>query len=73
MSVRLASMQRKRLVAESAIRSDIQIVKLAEIMCIQFKQVSQDRLVLAQGEIEVDTQGWLICMFSHSWDMRVLL
>jgi hypothetical protein len=32
-----------------------------------------DRRVLAQGEIEFDTQGWLICMFSHSWDMRVLL
>jgi hypothetical protein len=35
----------------AAIRPDSQSVKLAEIMCIQFKQVSQDRGVFAQGEV----------------------
>ena len=47
MSVRFTPIQRKRLVTKSAIRPYIQNVKLAEIVCIQFKQVSQDRRVLA--------------------------
>ena len=33
----------------AAIRPDSQSVKLAETMCIQFKQVSQDRGVFAQA------------------------
>jgi hypothetical protein len=64
---RLGSVQtRKKLVTEFAIRPDSQSVKLAEIMCIQFKQVSQDRSVLAQGGVKLNTSGRFICVFNHS-------
>jgi hypothetical protein len=50
----------------AAIRPDSQSVKLAEIMCIQFKQVSQDWGVFAQGGVKLNTSGRFICVFNHS-------
>jgi hypothetical protein len=49
----------------AAIRPDSQSVKLAEIMCIQFKQVGQDRGVFAQGGVKLNTSGRFICVFNH--------
>jgi len=44
----------------AAIRPDSQSVKLAETMCIQFNQVSQDRGVFAQGGVKLNTSGRFI-------------
>ena len=66
MPVGFAPIQRKRLITEFAVRPDSQGVKLAEIMCIQFKQVSQDRGVFAQGGVKLNASGRFICVFSHS-------
>jgi hypothetical protein len=49
-----------------AVRPDSQSVKLAEIMCVQFKQVSQDGGVFAQGGVKLNTSGRFICVFNHS-------
>jgi hypothetical protein len=46
MSVRLAPVKGKALVSKPAIRSKIQILEFTEVVPVQLKQVSQDRLLL---------------------------
>jgi hypothetical protein len=46
MSARVSPIKGKIPVAEPTVGSHFQIVKLAEIVHIQFQQVSQDRLLL---------------------------
>ena len=66
MSVRLAPVKAKALVSKPAIRSKIQILELAEVVPIQLKQVSQDRLLLWSSGDNFDMRGSLSCAFCHS-------
>ncbi len=46
MAVRFAPIQRKILITEPAIGCQFKVVKLTEIVRVQFEQISNDRLLL---------------------------
>jgi hypothetical protein len=60
MAVWLAPIKRKARVIESAIRPNLWIVKLAEIVCGQLKRISQDRLLFRRGGDNFDLSGGLL-------------
>ena len=49
MSIGLTPIKRKAPVAESTICAQIDVVEFTEIVCIQLKEISQDRLLLRRG------------------------
>jgi hypothetical protein len=66
MSVRLARVKGKALVSKPAIRSKIQILEFTEVLPVQLKQVSQDRLLLWSSGGTFDMRGCLSCGFCRS-------
>src|ERR1017187_3381071 len=58
MSARLTPIKRKVLVAEPPVRPNLHITEFAEVVCVQLKQVSQDRLLLGRGRNDFDIYGW---------------
>ncbi|MDT5157189.1 MAG: hypothetical protein QOH51_1546 [Acidobacteriota bacterium] len=55
-AVRLYPVEREMLVTESPIRAKLHVRELAEIVCIQLKQMSQYRLLLRCGRDDFDRQ-----------------
>jgi len=63
---RVAPIKRKVPIAEPSIRSDLYIVEFAEVVRIQLKQISQDRLLFRSGGNDLDMHGCLHCASHHS-------
>jgi hypothetical protein len=65
MSVRLAPVEGKALVSKPAIRSKIQILELTEVVPVQLKQVSQDRLLLwsSAGRAKISSRTIVVVVF----------
>jgi hypothetical protein len=64
MTVRIAPIMGKEPIAELAIRSQIDFAKFAEIVYVQLKQVTQDRLLFRRSGDDLDLYGrlvWLLC------------
>ena len=77
MKVGVAPIKRKLRVAEFAVRADFQILEFAEIVRIQFKKVSQDRLLTGRGRDKFDMwQAGLCYCFTISilafWSTRLI-
>jgi hypothetical protein len=66
----LAPVEGKALVSNPAIRSKIQILEFTEVVPVQLKQVSQDRLLLWSSGGNFDMRGFFSCGFCHSRKMQ---
>ena len=66
MSVGLRPIERKGPVAKSAILPYIQIAEFAKIVCVQLKQVRQDRLLLRRRRDNLEVRGCRFAMLGHS-------
>lgn len=65
MSARFAPIKWKAAVAELAVSPEFYIEDIAEIVCVQFKQVSQNRLLLRVSTDNLDVRGGLLCAFQN--------
>jgi len=50
------------LVAESAVCAQLNLVKLAEVVCVQPKQLGEDRLLVWPCRVEFNLCEWFFCV-----------
>ena len=53
------------LVAESTVYSQLTLVKLAQVVCIQLKQIGEERLVVRRGGNEFNGGSWSFRVSCH--------
>jgi hypothetical protein len=63
---RVAPVQRKRLVLKAAVCAEFQIVKFAEVVCIQLEQIRDDRLLLGRSREHLNSEAGGFGEFAHS-------
>ncbi len=67
MSIGFGPVQWKCLVTEPTVGAYVQRLKLAEIVCIQFKQIGKDRRLLAQCRFKLNIYRNSTHFFRHRW------